>query len=244
MKSVFKTGICLLLIIFLTNISAQNGDSSAVKKEGISANAGGSLTPSVSKQENKDTPKIKSSTVTVSGSRPNQQRNVYTITGRNSNPRIAELNREINQMVVKYKTNNVKAGKAVVKKFNELSSGEKENVRREADRYLFRRDKLFRKGDNKTKWDLIEKYYYEVYTQKRTSERRNFDPKKQQYEEIKRKISELFDLREDEKRDEIRKLEKQIRELEGKLNDRKRNKQQIVNGRLKELLGEPNNLKW
>lgn len=244
MKSVFKTGISLLFILFLTNISAQNGDSSAIRKEGISAYAGGAFTPSASKQENKDTIRKKSSAEAISGSRPNQQRNVVSVSGRNSNPRIAELNKEINQLVAKYKTNNIKAGKAVKQKFSELSSGEKEAVRKEADRYLFRRDNLFRKGDNKTKWALIEKYYYEKYIPKRAAARKETDPKRQQYEEIRRKISELFELREDEKRDEIRKLVKQIKELEGKLNDRKRNKQQIVNSRLKELLGEPNNLKW
>lgn len=241
MKSVFKSGICLLLLIFLTSIRAQNNDTAKIKKEG------NAVSSQIVKQSavNRDTA-AKSYTIVSKGGIKNQAADRTVSTVRRNNPRINELSREINQMVAKYKSKTVKADVKTGKvKFSELSGGQLDRVRREANAYYSRtREKDYMRGNKSVKWKLIEKYYNEKYIEKTQRTDRGSRLKKDQYEEIRRKLSELFDLREEDKRDEIKKLEKQVNDLERKLRERKSRKKDIVNSRLRELLGEPNNLKW
>jgi hypothetical protein len=241
MKSVIKSGIGLLLLLFLTNISAQNNDTAKVKKEGMVPS---SRTVRLSAVNRDTTAKINS--FIVKGGRQNLHLNNVIVADRGNNPRINELNKEINQLVAKYKSITIKAdSKAGKVKFSGLSEEKRERVRREADAYYLRtRNQAFIHGDKDSKWKLIERYYNENYREKTPQVRRGSDPKREQYEEIRRKLGILFDLREEEKRDEIRKLEKQVSDLERKLRERKNSKREIINGRLRELLGEPNNLKW
>lgn len=63
-------------------------------------------------------------------------------------------------------------------------------------------------------------------------------------EELKRKLSALFDLREEMRAREIDVLKRRIAELEGKLGDRVELKDQIVERRLRELLGEKDIVEW
>lgn len=241
MKSVVKFGICLLLLFFYADLQAQNNKAENVKKEGIAASL-----------ENVNQPVVNRDTSVKANSRPSIQinkyqnkKNVIVASGR-SNPRINGLDVEINRMVAKYKSYTVKASaKTVKEKFSGLTESKKERVRREADAYYLRtKNQMFIRGDNDTKWKLIERYYNENYTEKTPRVKSRLDTKRELYQEIRKKLSMMFDLREEGKREEIRKLEKQVNDLKMKLRERKSSKKEIVNNRLRELLGEPDNLKW
>jgi hypothetical protein len=242
MKSVVKFGICLLLLLFYADLQAQNNNTENVKKEGIAA----SLESTSQFTVNRDTSVKANSRPSIQIKKQNQdKKNVIVASGR-SNPRINGLDVEINRMVAKYKSYTVKAGaKTVKEKFSGLSESQKERVRREADAYYLKtKNRVFIHGDHDTKWKLIERYYNENYTEKTPRVKGRLDTKRELYQEIRKKLSMMFDLKEEGKREEIRKLEKQVNDLKMKLRERKSSKKEIVNNRLRELLGEPDNLKW
>jgi len=65
-----------------------------------------------------------------------------------------------------------------------------------------------------------------------------------QKKELKQKLNELFDLRQENRLDEIRKLEQRIQELKENNAKRLANKELIVQRRMNELLGKRDELDW
>lgn len=63
-------------------------------------------------------------------------------------------------------------------------------------------------------------------------------------EELRNKLSELFELRESERKEEFEDLEKRLNELRESLTERRKNKEEIVKNRMRELTGEEKNLRW
>jgi len=63
-------------------------------------------------------------------------------------------------------------------------------------------------------------------------------------EELRTKLSELFELRETERKEEFESLEKRLNELRESLSERRKNKEEIVKNRLNELTGEEKHLRW
>jgi len=165
---------------------------------------------------------------------------------RNENPRIAELNKEINKLVSLYKAGkgpeelkNLKEG---LKSYKELSGNEKERIRRDAYNYARARRQIQQYNQDTEKYAEI--YYATRIRRSSRNDEESKNARERTAEQIRKRLSELFDLREESKKEEIRKLQKQIDELEKKLRERQKNKKQIVDSRLKELIGEPSNLRW
>ncbi|MFQ5769319.1 MAG: hypothetical protein ACE5HX_02200 [bacterium] len=62
--------------------------------------------------------------------------------------------------------------------------------------------------------------------------------------ELKRALSELFDLRELDKQREIERLEKQLQELKNMVKKRKGHREEIIQKRLDQMLGKEDYLAW
>ncbi|MDZ7721845.1 MAG: hypothetical protein U5R06_03205 [candidate division KSB1 bacterium] len=71
------------------------------------------------------------------------------------------------------------------------------------------------------------------------------DAEKQQIQsELEQKLSELFDLREQDKRERIKKLEEELEKLKEMVQERRQNREKIIEHRLNEMLGQTDTLGW
>ena len=244
MKTILKAALIFLIPVFMCKVEAQQG---SITKDSTLKAAPNTTLLAI----NQDTAKkIKGTYQKISNQTGSRSIPAWQdLEKKNNNPRIAELNKEISQLVGLYKAGK---GPGEIKKngpkyYSDLTESEKKYYRSKvAGSNLRGRDKI---EYDRNKERFVEQYYNSRYAKNmnvRTNVkvRASNDPREQTANEIRRKLGELFDLREDEKRDEIRKLEKQISALESKLNERRESKKQIVDGRLKELIGQPNHLKW
>lgn len=62
--------------------------------------------------------------------------------------------------------------------------------------------------------------------------------------ELKQKLGELFELRENNRQEEVKDLEERLSELKKTLQERRENKDEIIQKRLKDLTGESRNIDW
>ncbi|MCU7492300.1 MAG: hypothetical protein ACM3UR_14970 [Bacteroidota bacterium] len=62
--------------------------------------------------------------------------------------------------------------------------------------------------------------------------------------DLQAKLSDLFELREDNRKEEVKDLEDRLSELKQTLDERRKNKDKIISNRLDDLTGEDDNTEW
>ncbi len=105
--------------------------------------------------------------------------------------------------------------------------------------YLVKRDRDIQRRDR-----MI--FELEIKTQALATEYKSAAKTEQQKikNELKQKLGELFEKKEEDRKQEVEKLEQELSELKKSLEVRMKNKSEIINRRMEELLDEDQYLDW
>lgn len=168
------------------------------------------------------------------------------------NPEIRKLEAEVEKLAMLYRRDQHSDKKFSSDKYQNLSAEEKKSVKNMISYYSFEgyypMPSSGRGSKNTEKEKSIdqraEEYYNSVVAQYLTGDKEKSVNKGKLLEDIKKKLNNLFEMKETEKQKDVAKLEQELKELQSTLAERKKNKPQIIDQRLNELIGLPNTLKW
>jgi hypothetical protein len=162
------------------------------------------------------------------------------------NPEISKLENEVNLLGNVFTREKYGRKNYTSLKYSGLTDEEKKNFRNAVNSYSSYSYSIRAKKDDDTKDKTLDQQAEEFFNNK-VSKNLNSDGsvnKQKLFDEIKKKLETLFEMKEAEKQKEVTKLENQLKALQGTLAERKRNKQQIIDQKMNDLVGLPNTLRW
>lgn len=169
------------------------------------------------------------------------------------NPEISRLENEVQRHGNLYRRDQYGEKKYSATKYQGLTESEKKDFRSSASNFyrensyaVFYQEKEKNNVEDKEK-DKTPDQRAEEYFGRMIAPYLNSDGsinKQKLYEEIKKNLNTVFELKEAEKQKEVTKLENQLKALQATLAERKKNKPQIIEQKLNDLVGLPNNLRW
>lgn len=169
-----------------------------------------------------------------------------------NNPEIRKLEAEVERLATLYHRDQHGDRNFSSDKYQNLTADEKKSVKNMMSYYSLEGYSVAvttgRASKNPDKEKSVdqraEEYFNSVVAQYLTGDKEKSVNKGRLLEDIKKKLNNLFEMKEAEKQKDVTKLEQQLKELQSTLAERKKNKQQIIDQRLNELIGLPNTLRW
>lgn len=161
-----------------------------------------------------------------------------------NNPEISKLENEVSLLGNVYTREKYGRKNYSADKYQNLADEEKKNLRNAINTRFYSYSIGFKDADlkNKTQDQRAEELFNKVVSQYLNSD--GSVNKQKLADEIRRRLDQLFEMKEAEKQKEVTKLETQLKALQNTLSDRKKNKQQIIEQRMNDLVGLPNTLRW
>lgn len=226
MKSLLKTFLLVVLSFSGSIIQAQDERDSSARSYSILANYNSDLF---------------------------QNYNQLQAFGYYNNPEITKLESEVEKLASLYRKGQYENEKGGFSsdKYQNLNADEKKFLKNLSNRYFFGGTSMAVAGNRSVniqskKDDSIDKtaeeYFNNVVVNYLSGDKSL--NKQKISDDIKKKLDQLFEMKESEKQKEVAKLEQQLRTLQSTLTERKKNKQQIIDQRMNELVGLPNTLRW
>lgn len=177
-----------------------------------------------------------------------QELNYYQSFNYYNNPEIHKLENEVQRHGNLYRKDSYGEKKYSAVKYQNLTESEKKEFRSSAGNY-YRDNSYYRDKDkssdeekDKTLDQRAEEYFGKMIAPYLNSD--GSVNKQKLYEEIKKDLNTLFEMKETEKQKEVTKLETQLKSLQTMLVDRKKSKQEIIEQKMNDLVGLPNTLRW
>jgi len=160
---------------------------------------------------------------------------------------ITKLEWELNQLASFYRGELFGKTGFSSTRYGSLNDSEKKIIRDKLNSFSISWKYDFKSADKDSKKSIeqyAEEYFIRFIAPYVTGDKTKPVEKEKLQNEIKKRLDQLFGLKEVERQNRITRLEKELTELKASVVTRDQNKQEIIAQRLKKLIGLPSNLKW
>jgi hypothetical protein len=195
--------------------------------------------------------KALSSYLTHSHSDNDFQDPIFQSFGYFNNPEIQKLEEEVERLAHVYQYDRYGKSGFSSDKYQSLTSEEKKSLKSMFGYYSLAIDSYSGKNlgvkstyKEKSSDTRIEEFFDKYVVPYLNNDKEKTINKQKLLDEIKKRLNNLFEMKEAEKQKEVTKLEQQLKNLQSTLAERKKNKAQIIDQRINELIGLPNTLRW
>lgn len=160
---------------------------------------------------------------------------------------ITKLEWEMNQLASLYRGELFNKAGFSSDRYNLLTDAEKGRIRDRMNSFSVSWRYDFKSPDKDSKKSIeqyAEEYFMRFVAPFISGEKEKPVDKEKLQNEIKRRLNQLFELKEVERKNRITRLEKELSELKESALSRGKNREEIISQRLKKLIGLPSNLRW
>lgn len=168
-----------------------------------------------------------------------------------NNPEIQKLEEEVESLAHVYQYDHYGKGGFSSDKYQNLTSDEKKSIKSMFGYYGLAvysysgKNSGAKSSDKEKSSDTrMEEFFNKHVVPYLNNDKEKTINKQKLLDEIKKRLNNLFEMKEAEKQKEVTKLEQQLKNLQSTLAERKKNKAQIIDQRINELIGLPNTLRW
>jgi hypothetical protein len=160
---------------------------------------------------------------------------------------ITKLEWELNQLASFYKGELFGINGFSSSRYGNLTDAEKKRISDKLNSFSvsWKYDFKSQDKDSKKSVELYAEEYFNRFIAPYVSDDKDKTANKEKLQnEIKRRLNQLFELKEIERKNRITRLEKELTDLKASVISRDQNKSEIIEQKLKKLIGVPKNLRW